>query len=80
MSLFSLPAGTRPYDMVDGPDGNLWFIDLGVGIGMFDTTTHATTVFPLPGGGGGYFRGIAVGPDGNIWFTDGAPMRWVRSI
>ncbi len=70
MSLFPLPAGTHPLDMVDAPDGNLWFIDLGVGVGMFNPTTQSTTVFPLPGGGGGYWRGIAVGSDGNIWFTD----------
>ncbi len=69
MSLFSLPTGTHPDDMVDGPDGNLWFVDEGIGIGMFNPTTQSTTIFPTEGGGGS-FRGVAVGPDGNIWFTD----------
>jgi virginiamycin B lyase len=69
LSLFSLPTGTRPFDLVNGPDGNLWFVDLGKSIDSFNPTTQSTTATTLPGGGG-MLRGIAVGPDGNIWFTD----------
>ncbi len=55
--------------IVDAPDGNLWFLGSYGSIDMFNPTTQLTTQFPLPGGNTSE-RGIALGPDGNIWFTD----------
>lgn len=67
---FPLPGGsTAPFEIVAGPDGNLWFTEFSSNpkIGRI-TTAGAITEFPVP-------RqettpgGIVAGPDGNLWFT-----------
>jgi virginiamycin B lyase len=62
--------------LVLGPDGNLWFTELGA-IGVFDrnsgTVIKNVPIPPPPSSPPGSVReplGIAVGPDGNIWYTD----------
>ena len=61
-----LDAGT----ITAGPDGNIWFGDLGANaIGMINPTTHAISLFTLPSGSGGA-GAVTLGPDGNIWFSE----------
>jgi virginiamycin B lyase len=52
-----------------GPDGNLWFSDVGTNqIGRISTHGKLSE-FPLPNGSS-FPRGITSGPDGNLWFTE----------
>jgi virginiamycin B lyase len=54
-----------------GPDGNLWFTELGTSVGNGKigriTTGGVITEF-----GGSLLNpiGITAGPDGNLWFTE----------
>jgi virginiamycin B lyase len=66
---FPVPTpASRPYQIVTGPDGNLWFTESDVGkIGRI-TPSGQITEYPIRAGGGPY--GITVGPDGNLWFTE----------
>jgi len=67
---FPVPTGgSRPYTIVAGPDGNLWFTEsIGNKIGRINTLGTITEyVVPTPSSGP---YGIAVGRDGNIWFTE----------
>jgi virginiamycin B lyase len=63
-----------PTYITDGPDGALWFTDLGNStdrgsIGRI-TTSGKVTIFS--GGGINEPAGITVGPDGALWFTNSA--------
>jgi hypothetical protein len=51
-----------------GPDGALWFTEIGYTIGRI-TTTGVVTEYQVPGVPAG--GGITVGPDGALWFTPG---------
>ncbi len=68
---FPVPTtGAEPYDITAGPDGNLWFTDIGDDeIGMINPATDAIAEFPVPTANASP-RGIATGPDGNLWFTE----------
>jgi streptogramin lyase len=67
---FALPEGARPSSIAAGPDGKLWFTDLGdpPRIGWM---TLAGDVTLLPSGARPGFVpfDIAAGPDGNGWAT-----------
>jgi streptogramin lyase len=67
---FHVPtAGSRPYTIVPGPDGNLWFTESnGNKIGRI-TTDGKIVEYKVPTAASGPY-GIAVGADGNIWFTE----------
>jgi len=67
---FPVPtAGSRPYTIVPGPDGALWFTESnGNKIGRI-TPSGQITEYPVPTAASGPY-GIAVGADGNIWFTE----------
>ena len=57
-----------PFDILAGPDGNLWFTEqAGVKIGRI-TPKGKVTDFPI--GGGMQPRQLTVGPDKNLWMTD----------
>ena len=61
-----ISAGSFPYDIAAGPDGNLWFTEqTGKGIGRI-TPTGVVTEYRAGGGPGA----ITAGPDGNLWFTE----------
>jgi streptogramin lyase len=66
---FPVPTpNSRPYQIVAGPDGNLWFTQSDAGqIGKI-TPSGQITEYKIRAGSGPY--GITVGPDGNIWFTE----------
>jgi streptogramin lyase len=67
---FPVPtAGSRPYTIVPGPDGALWFTESnGNKIGRI-TPSGQITEYPVPTAASGPY-GIAVGADGTIWFTE----------
>jgi streptogramin lyase len=67
---FPVPTGgSRPYTIVAGPDGGLWFTEsIGNKIGRISAKGQFFE-FDVPTGKSGPY-GIAVGPDGNIWFTE----------
>ena len=68
------PAGSaqgEPLAITAGPDGNLWFTEIGhVGssIGRI-TTAGKITEFPLPSANT-FPSSITAGSDGNLWFTE----------
>jgi streptogramin lyase/Tol biopolymer transport system component len=67
---FGLPsAGSAPWWITTGPDGNLWFSEyFGNRIGRI-TPAGTITEYGLPSGDSRP-RGITAGPDGNLWFTE----------
>jgi streptogramin lyase len=67
---FATPTESSPYDIVAGPDGNLWFTeDSPSKIGEINPVTHATSDYPTPTPES-FPAEIATGPDGNLWFTE----------
>jgi len=74
-----LPAGTikefrtptlqgDPFNIVVGPDGNLWFTEDGSSAIGRITPGGVITEFPTPTSQS-FPDSIVVGPDGNLWFT-----------
>lgn len=60
---------SRPYTIVPGPDGNLWFTEsTGNQLGRI-TPNGVITEFPVPTAASGPY-GIAVGREGDLWFTE----------
>src|SRR5687768_1470155 len=74
---FPLPAAdSAPFAITAGPDGALWFTELGNGLGAGNarigriTTAGAITELPVPTSSAFLFD-ITRGPDGALWFTEG---------
>ena len=67
---FSVPtANSSPFSIALGPDGALWFAELGANkIGRI-TTSGSFTEFAIPKPASAPW-GIAAGPDGLIWFVE----------
>jgi streptogramin lyase len=67
---FGVPAGSVPFRIASGADGNLWFSDQGAtkGIGRITTGGTFITGYVLPSSS--VPRQVRVGADGNFWFTD----------
>src|SRR5215217_7901475 len=67
---FPVSAGTVPYGIAAGADGNVWFTDVGAtpAIGRI-TPTGAITEFTTGLVAGSAPNGIALGADGNVWFA-----------
>ena len=63
-----LPAGAHPEAIVTGPDGNLWFTELGR-IGRINPATGAIQMFSTEPPSQYSAAFLTVGPDNNIWFT-----------
>jgi YD repeat-containing protein len=67
VSEYALPAGSKPYGITSGPDGNLWFTDSGTDkVGKITSAGAATEYATDPDEP----RAIAAGPDGNLWFVE----------
>ncbi|MBV8714144.1 MAG: hypothetical protein JOZ65_03660 [Chloroflexi bacterium] len=77
---FAIPGG-GPFGITTGPDGNIWFTQLGQQFAsatnppglvgrLLTRPPYTVTEFPLPGAIAKVFD-IAVGGDGNLWFTRG---------
>jgi streptogramin lyase len=71
-SLYGIEFG--PAAITSGPDGNLWFTDLGPTgkIGHISPDGKAITEFSLPSANSSDY-GITSGPDSNLWFTETSP-------
>jgi streptogramin lyase len=69
---------SQPHAIVTGPDGNLWFPDMGGNKVARITPSGALAEYPIPqhpeNSFGSGIYGIAAGPDGALWFTEGASM------
>jgi virginiamycin B lyase len=78
ISEFAVPtAGSQPYGITAGPDGNLWFTEfLGNKIGRI-TLRGDVTEFAVPTSSGGP-SSIVTGPDRNLWFTEFAASKIAR--
>lgn len=62
------PPETGPAEIVLGPDGNLWFTEIGAAkLGRMNT--NGTLLAECSLSSGSKPDGIAVGPDNRIWFT-----------
>jgi virginiamycin B lyase len=59
---------TSPGTMVNGSDGNVWFIN-GAGIAKIDSSGHVTTYTAGLDAGATPFD-LTNGPSGDLWFTD----------
>jgi streptogramin lyase len=70
---------SQPHAIVTGPDGNLWFPDMGGNKVARITPTGALAEYPLPphpaNPFGSFPYSITASPDGALWFTEGASMR-----
>jgi virginiamycin B lyase len=65
---FPLPtAHSRPTSLVVGPDGALWFTEVGRGAIGRITPQGRLSEFPLVGADP---DNLIIGPDGNLWFTE----------
>src|SRR3954467_9500892 len=64
------PAGSLPWGIAPGPDGNLWFTDACCGgVGKI-TPVGVVTEYRAGISAGSSPSRIAAGPDGNLWFTE----------
>ncbi len=64
-------AGSQPWAVATGSDGNAWFTEAKASqIGVINPTTHLITEFPTPTANA-FPREMTAGPDGNLWFTEG---------
>ena len=63
--------GSFPFDIIAGPDGNLWFTEANPALGKIGriTPTGAITEYPTPTSDSSP-EGITAGPGGNLWFTE----------
>jgi streptogramin lyase len=67
---FPIPtANSQPFGITRGPDGNLWFAEIGA-IGRI-TPAGVVTEFTQGLSPGSEPVEITAGPDGNLWFTEG---------
>jgi streptogramin lyase len=69
-TLAEFSANYAPFGITVGPDGNLWFTEVGSGrIGRI-TPQGTVTEFSAGITAGSAPEGITTGPDGNLWFTE----------
>ena len=66
--------------LINGPDGNLWFTEWGDPGLPVRRITPAGTVTPFPAPAGVKLYHLAAGPDGNLWFTEFYQPRVARII
>jgi streptogramin lyase len=59
-------AGSIPFSICAGPDGNLWFVEFNANNVCKITTSGVVTEYS----GASNPVGICAGPDGNLWFTN----------
>lgn len=73
LSEFPLSSGATPFNLLAGPDGNVWFTEDTLDGSRVARITPAGTLkeFTIPSGGSGAGNEpftLAVGPDGALWF------------
>ena len=76
-----LNAGSLPYGLVAGSDGNVWFADQGTtrAIGRI-TPTGVITEFSTGLNTGAKPTAITLGPDGDLWFSDGGTTKAIGKL
>jgi virginiamycin B lyase len=75
-------TASGPGNMVLGPDGNLWFTELGAPyVGCIAVPSGAITQYLLPDPAT-QSTDIVVGPDGALWFTEPSTTgtNWIGRI
>jgi virginiamycin B lyase len=66
---FSITTPGELSDLVEGPDGGIWFTDAGRNeIGRLAPSGATLETYPIPSAAADP-RAITVGPDGQLWFT-----------
>jgi streptogramin lyase len=72
-------SGASPYQLVLGPDHNVWFTDRGTptGVGTVSCASSCSSE-EHPFISGGTPGGIAVGSDNNLWVTDSQGDRIIK--
>jgi streptogramin lyase len=67
-----LNAGSNPWDITLGPDGNLWFADRSESTPAIGRVTPDGTITEFSAGLNADSEPMAItaGPDGNLWFAD----------
>lgn len=74
---YALPAGSLPFGIVSGVDGNLWFTDDATNsIGKM-TPAGVVTKYTIPTASSNP-QTIISGPDGNLWFVEGNGNKLAR--
>jgi streptogramin lyase len=63
-------AGSQPDAVTVGPDGNLWFTEVGRVSQIGRMASDGTLLGETPLASNSLPAAITVGPDGNIWFTE----------
>jgi streptogramin lyase len=75
----SYPVSGKPRNIAAGPDGKLWFTDLGDGnVRTITTTGTVALVKALPADGS--LIPMAAGSDGNMWFAFGTNNNSLASV
>ena len=63
--------GREPDSITAGPDGNLWFTEIGTATGSDASPRRASSPSSAPASSADAAPiGITAGPDGNLWFTE----------
>jgi len=63
-----IPTMDAPYDIISGPDGNIWYSDVSqTSLGRITPSGMITEIQA-----GMDTTAIAVGPDGNFWYIGGS--------
>jgi virginiamycin B lyase len=63
-------AGSQPDAVTTGPDGNIWFTEVGQVNRIGRIAPDGTLLGETPLAANSLPEGITAGPDGNIWFTE----------
>jgi virginiamycin B lyase len=69
------PASSQPGNLVAGPDGALWFTELGRPFLGRITTDGTVSEFPITGAA----YGLTSGPDGALWVSEGSRIERVTT-
>ena len=70
---FALGTNRGPAGITNGPDGNVWFTEVGLSPPRVDRIGRITpggTITEFPPLTAGFYWDIAAGADGNLWYTE----------
>jgi len=73
-------GGCSPFWITAGPDGGLWFIQLGPRLIGRITTAGAITEYPISYPTTSTPKSVTAGPDGAVWFVETIPPSGVPQI